>query len=411
MTAKSDAPLSGDSQVRWFLIGQACWFAAFGLQAVLFPYLIVNVLFESPDRVGLAQMCLLAPALALMVPGGMLADAVDLRTLLVRLQLLAVLPVSILAWSIGASGGAFLTLIIFALVHGSLQAMVTPTRDALLGRIAGLHVQRAITNALGVQFAAQIIGFGLASTASTFGVVPLLVVQGCLYALSAACAAQMTKLPPIRRTVQAGESTNPSQLAELKAAFAQVWRSPTIGPVTGIMSGVGLFFISVFQVVVPVMVRDHYQGGSAELALVNAAFVVGVLSATTVMSRIAPVKAQGMAIFLSACGGAMLCMVFAAQPSALWFYTCVWVFGAGAGVLMSLSRTVVQQSASDVFRARILAIYSLAFLGSAPIGALLVGQLAEWVGVLQAAFMAGLGMVGLLAVLALWGGILRVRAV
>ena len=92
LTAKSDAPLSGDSQVRWFLIGQARWFAAFGLQAVLFPYLIVNVLFESPDRVGLAQMCLLAPALALMVPGGMLADAVDLRTLLVRLQLLTVCP-------------------------------------------------------------------------------------------------------------------------------------------------------------------------------------------------------------------------------------------------------------------------------------------------------------------------------
>ena len=128
-------------------------------------------------------------------------------------------------------------------------------------------------------------------------------------------------------------------------------------------------------------------------------------------SRTSPVKAQGMAIFLFACGGAMLCMDFAAQPSALWFYTCIWVFGAGAGVLMSLSRTVVQQSASDAFRARILASYSLAFLGSAPIGALLVGQLAEWVGVLHASFMAGLGMAGLLAVLALWGGILRDRAV
>ncbi len=404
-------PLSGDTQVHWFLIGQACWFAAFGLQAVLFPYLIVNVLFESPDRVGLAQMCLMAPALALMVPGGMLADAVDLRTLLIRLQALAVLPVSILAWSIGVSGGAFVTLIAFALVHGSVQALVTPTRDALLGRIAGLDVQRMITTALGVQFAAQILGFCLASTASTFGVVPLLATQACLYVLSAACAAQMQKLPPIQRSVQAAdESTKPGQLAELKAAFAQVWRSPKIGPVTGIMAGVGLFFISVFQVVVPVMVRDHYHGGSAELALVNAAFVVGVLVATTVMARIPPIQAQGMAIFLSACGGAILCLVFATQPSSFWFYACIWIFGAGAGVLMSLSRTVVQQTASDVFRARILAIYSLAFLGSAPIGALLVGQLAEWLGVLNASFVAGMGMVGLLVALALWGGILRVRA-
>ena len=238
---------------------------------------------------------------------------------------------------------------------------------------------------------------------------PLLVVQGCLYALSAACAAQMTKLPPIQRSVQAAdESTKPGQLAELKAAFAQVWRSPKIGPVTGIMAGVGLFFISVFQVVVPVMVRDHYHGGSAELALVNAAFVVGVLVATTVMSRISPVKAQGMAIFLSACGGAMCVWSLPRSPQ---LYGFTRAFGSSvpggrfdvtvsdSGAAKCIRRFSSQDSCHLLPRV----------LGSAPIGALLVGQLAEWVGVLQAAFMAGLGMVGLLAVLALWGGILRVE--
>ena len=69
------------------------------------------------------------------------------------------------------------------------------------------------------------------------------------------------------------------------------------------------------------------------------------------------------------CRAALSCMV-------LYVYLGLRCRGGRFDVTLS---TVVQQSASDVFRARILAIYSLAFLGSAPIGALLVGQLAEWV--------------------------------
>ena len=95
------------------------------------------------------------------------------------------------------------------------------------------------------------------------------------------------------------------------------------------------------------MVRDHYQG-ICRTRVSQRGFRGRCSAATTVMSRISPVKAQGMAIFLSACGGAMLCMIFAGSPQ-LYVFTCIWVFGAGAGVLMSLSRTVVQQSASDVF--------------------------------------------------------------
>ena len=265
---------------------------------------------------------------------------------------------------------------------------------------------------MAVQFASQMVGFGLASTASSVGPTLLLGVQAVLYVLGALSAFQLRSMAPLRS--DAGSSapqvrTLRSELADLRVALKEVLHSPKIAPVTGVMMGIGLFFISVFQVVVPVMVRDHYFGGSLELALVNAVFVIGVLITTTTLSRFGALRRQGLAMFVAACGGAAFCVLFSFEPPVLAFYALVLFFGCGAGVAMSVSRTVVQQAAPPAYRARILAIFSLAFLGAAPMGSLLIGQLGQHFGVLQAAALSGMGMAILLAVLAFRGGILRVR--
>jgi MFS family permease len=389
-------------QFKWFVAGQAFWFAAFGLQAVMFPYLVVSVLQQSPENVGIAQLCLMAPSIALMVPGGILADSYDLRILLIRMQFAAVIPVTVLALVTGAGLLSFAMLLGFALAQGSLQALVMPTRDALLGRIAGTDVQRAVTTAMTVQFLAQIVGFVLAGSASYLGVHWLLAAQAILYAIGASCARKMAPAPPIRLEASATPpgaaraQTRATVWAELKVAFALVAKSPRIGPVTLIMVGIGFCFIGVFSVVVPIMVRDVYLGGSVALAMVNGSFVGGVISATLVLRARRAVSRQGRAIFLSACIGAITTGLFATHPPVVVFYLLISVFGAGAGVVMSLGRTLVQEAASPAHRARILAIYSVAFLGAAPIGSVVVGQVAEVWGLAIAAAAASAAMSALL---------------
>ena len=147
------------SSYRWFLAGQACWFAAFGTQVVLFPYLIVNVLKAPAEDVGIAQACLMAPALLFMIPGGMLADASDLKRLSTRLKLTAILPTLTLALITFSDQLDYSILLVYALLQGSLQALVSPTRDALLGRVAGEDIQRSVTTAMAVQFVAQMVGY------------------------------------------------------------------------------------------------------------------------------------------------------------------------------------------------------------------------------------------------------------
>ena len=67
------------------------------------------------------------------------------------------------------------------------------------------------------------------------------------------------------------------------------------------------------------------------------------------------------------------------------------------GVTMTLARTIVQESAAAEFRARIMSVYSLGLLGSAPIGALILGSLIDSLGILNALIPAISISIGLFA--------------
>ena len=138
-------------EFSWFLIGQASWFSAFGVQAVLFPYLIVNVLLQGPEQIGLAQMAMMGPSLLLMLVGGVVADASILRKLLASLQCVAALPprtdCALLVY-----GPTFPALITYALCYGACQAFVLPARDALLiASPGGRPTRRDLRNCVAVR--------------------------------------------------------------------------------------------------------------------------------------------------------------------------------------------------------------------------------------------------------------------
>ena len=115
-------------EFSWFLIGQASWFSAFGVQAVLFPYLIVNVLLQGPEQIGLAQMAMMGPSLLLMLVGGVVADASDLRKPLASLQCVAALPPLALGCALLVYGPTFPALIAYALLRRMSGVCVASAR-------------------------------------------------------------------------------------------------------------------------------------------------------------------------------------------------------------------------------------------------------------------------------------------
>src|SRR5215510_9017692 len=150
-------------QFRWYLGGHAAWFTSLGIQMIAFPWLVAIVLGEPAQRVGIAQMAVMAPAMLFMLYGGAVADRADCRRLLLRYQAMATLPPLALAGFITAGALGYSVLIAYGLAMGTLTAFVLPTRYTLRSRLLNLGRERPIAIALAAQFIYQFSGIGPAS--------------------------------------------------------------------------------------------------------------------------------------------------------------------------------------------------------------------------------------------------------
>ena len=164
-------------QYLWYMSGIVTWVAPFGLQTVLFPWLVAVRLQESADRLGVAQMTMQLPGLFLILIGGLLADRTDPRRILVAAHLFAMLPPLGIALLLSTGQLSYNWLLLYALMMGTANAFVLPARDGMLNRVAGGNLQRAVTVAQGLTFGAQLLGFVLASAADSTGAIPLLILQ------------------------------------------------------------------------------------------------------------------------------------------------------------------------------------------------------------------------------------------
>jgi len=161
----------------------------------------------------------------------------------------------------------------------------------------------------------------------------------------------------------------------------------------------GVFVIGSFQVLFPLIVRESYDGGSSELGVLFACFWGAAFVSAVLLSRLQPLRRPGRAMLFSHLISACALTSFAIHKPFWAFGAIVAVWGFAAGVAISTSRTITQGAAEPRYLGRVLAVYSMGFMGGAPIGSALVGFAAGEFGPRAAAFAPALGLA--LAALAL----------
>ena len=119
---------------------------------MLFSWLVVGELRAREELVGIAQLALVFPALSFLLVGGVVADRLDRRRLLVGLQLAAGALTAALAVTVWAGALTFWLVIAFALTIGTVSAFGFPARDALLYDVSGENLLRAVTGITLIQF-------------------------------------------------------------------------------------------------------------------------------------------------------------------------------------------------------------------------------------------------------------------
>ena len=350
-----------------FATGVGSWFGAWGMQQVLFSWIVVGELAAEAEWVGIAQASTMLPSTFLLLAGGAVADRFEPRRMLALMHGLAALAVLGLALASLQGHVSLGELIGYGLVIGTVQAFSMPARDALLSRVAGSDLMRAVTTMTAVQFGAQAGGALVAAFARLTGSPPMLFLQAGVFLIGA--FVQRNIPPP---AISARPPASELRAADFLQGIKYVVQEERLWAPTILVVAVGLFFIGPYVVVFPLMVRDAYGLGVDALSLVLMLFPLGTILGSLVL-RIRGVRRKGRAALLAlVCGASMQAAIGTGVP--YWAFvglTLIW--GLGGSVFINCSRTLFQESAPTHLRGSVLAVYQLGFMGSAPIGTFLSG--------------------------------------
>ena len=403
MIRKRDIPLA------WYILATGTWFASHGIQHVMFAWLVTMVLLETPVKIGVAQMALLIPAMLFMLIGGVVTDRVGGKKVALAAQSLAVIPIFGLAILLITDRLSFEGMIFYAIMIGILQAFVTPARDSLLNAVAYGKVQRTVIKATLMQFVAQMIGFALASSADSMGGAFVIIFQGCIVALGA----YALRVLPVHQTISPkGEGGFMAGVIQSIREGAQtVWEHRTMRNVVWQNIAMGICFMGSYIVTIPLLIRERYEGSAFDLAVVNLFNSTGlVITITLLLVFSRGIQRQGRALLLAHGLGALFLMIGGFGVDYWIFAITVFFWGACGGVAMSMSRTIMQESAPENQRGRVMGIFSLSFMGSGPIGAILWGTTAEYFGPEITLLTANVSMFCIVAGFSMYSALWRMKS-
>ncbi len=396
--------------IRKYMTLQGAWFATNGLQMVLFPFLVADRLDMSAGLVGIAQAVMMLPTFLLMLPGGSLADRFDSRSILIAVHGLATLPPLILGIAIAYGWLSYTGMLIYGFAMGTLGAFSQPARDSLLNRVVeaggGMPLQRAVTLATMVMFSTQIVGMILASQADLIGVSPLLWLQAAGLFATIYVIRQLRL--PSRGHVDHGTGLA-YQFRQMRDGLVEAFGHSKIMPVVIVSFCIGIFYMGAFQVILPIQIREFHGGGAVRFSLMSICFFGGTIVSSVALFRKGGVRRAGQAMFVAvSCGVVVLALLSLHLP--YWaLLTAVFVWGLFAGVTITLSRAIVQEFAPDSHRGRLLAIFSMGFMGGGPIGSFGIGYLIQLMGPFTAALVPAVLMSASLATLGLTTSLWRVE--
>jgi MFS family permease len=384
------------SELILYYVLVACYFFAFGMQFVLFPSLAAFILHATPEGVGLAQSALSAPMFCLLLFGGLLAERARPGPLISQMYVLFAAATMTLYFVISEGWLTYEFLIGYALFVGACAALAMPVRDAALngvvaretaaGRRAVIATAAAMTTA--VQLAAQIAGVIVARSSGTHPASNL-AIQAVALIIGAVVALGLRAPKP-----EGHERTLAGAFRDVRDGLVHSFRNPVISPMLISAAYLGVFVVGAFQVLFPLIIREEYGGANvaSKLSTLLACWMAASFVSAAILSGVKPLRRPGRALITSHMISAAALLSCAWHKPFLVLVVIAIIWGLAAGVTMSLSRSIVQAAASPRYLGRVLSVYSMGFMGGAPIGSAVMGFAIAKLGAQTAALIPAIGL-------------------
>ncbi|MEW1585865.1 MFS transporter [Micromonospora vinacea] len=372
---------------RLFASGQLIKLIGVWMMFIAQDWLVLELSDNSATALGVVTACQFTPVLLLTLLSGRLADRYDKRVLLFAANAF---------WSLLALGMALLVLtdlvqlwhvFAFAALLGTANAVETPVRQAFVSELVGTPL---LPNALSLNAAvfnsARIVGPAVAGLAiAAFDVGPVFLFTAVS---SIAPLVNVVRMRTVDLHRDALLPRDERASARVVDGLRYVWRRPDLLLPMAIMSVIGMSLFN-FQLTLAALAKTVFHTGAASFGLFSTALAVGALggalSGTGRRSRPSVWLVLGAAIACASFG------TLVGLSSAYWLVVALLVPTGFCMVFFAQAANQrIQMGVDAAFRGRVMALWVLVFLGTNPVGAPLIGWVAEHYGAGASIWMGGL---------------------
>jgi MFS family permease len=374
---------------RLYFCAQLVSMSGTWMQSVAQNWLVLE-LTGSGVALGVTVGLQFGPVLVLGAYGGVLADRVDKRRLMVVTQTVAAL----LALTLGllTAFDVVQVWMVWALaaLTGVAVSLDLPARQSFVAEMVPVD---DLANAIGLN--SVIINASRIAGPALGGVLLVSVgVAACFLVNAASFSIVIAALLAMRTGELRAAPPQPRRAGQLREGLRYVWRTPALRMPLVMMAVVSTLGYN-FSVLLPLLAKYSYGRGGGAYGALSTAMGIGALAGALLMaSRRRPTR-RLLAASTLAFGAFTLAV--AAAPGFSAGLVLLVPMGAAAVLFVSATNALLQLNADAIMRGRVMALWSVVFLGSTPIGGPLAGALARGLGARGAVAVAGVATLAVAA--------------
>jgi len=352
---------------RLYFYGQTISLSGTWMQALAQGWLVLKLTGSGVD-LGIAVALSFTPMLVIGSWGGLAVDRLPKRPILIATQVAsAVLALTLgLLTSLGTA--TVWDVFVMAFLLGIVNVFDNPARQAFVQEMVGREL---LPNAVSLNSvlinAGRVIGPAIGGL-----VIATLGLSACFFVNAASFVAVIVALSLMDASELQPIKTVARQRGQVRAGFRYAFGHKEIRSILLAVGVVGIFAFN-FAVSIPLLVRSTFGGDAGTYGIFMAAMGVGaILGGLFVAHRSRP--SSGLL--------SVLCLIFgllvaglALSPNETVALIIIVPMGAASIAFISTANATLQLLTAEEMRGRVMAIYAIAFLGSTPIGAPLIGAI------------------------------------
>ncbi len=385
---------------RLFASGQVVSLTGTWAQRIAQDWLVLELSHNSGVALGITTGLQFLPVLLFGLWGGVLADRYDKRRMLIAVLSVMALLALLLA-GLDLSGAVQLWhVFVLAFALGLTSAVETPVRQAFIVEIVG---PEDLGNAVGLNSAsfngARLVGpavAGLVISVAGTGWVFLGNAVSFVFVIASLVAMRVEELNPVQRLVKAK--------GQVREGLSYVRSRPNLLVPIVLVAVIGMFGLN-FQITLALVAKETFGRGAGSYGLLTSALAAG--------SLVGALRSAGRSgrpptrlLFGSALAFGLLEVLVGLAPTFTVMAVLLVPTGVAVLTFSTTANAMVQLGSDPALRGRVMALFVLVFLGGTPIGAPIVGWLAETFGPRSSLVAGG----AICAVASVWAALWLARA-